>query len=445
MPTFCQGQEGCKNCTSFVPALTFWDLDQGVDFRGLELGYNCLDGSEPKRFLNFSIKGKNESKYIPLDEEDCTISNSRDNSNWNGSQIVSFSDYGDIIALTRWAWNQGGGFNNQIPCQEFYYEYEGGPFPGVCPHPCAPEGTPGAWNHPVPPENYSQSYSYNETLKQSFACSSKTTQNPYSQIQISTEQKYEPCYTVVSNVQNPAENGTYPCSYTAGNLVLQGSTGCTESKASSEASDGSYKSESSVTLSNELKLEVIKGYAANSLSTKWEIRKNNKPSNCNQDKCSVPWLTDPNDNSTLQQYTGEDACWGTSDWNNFGVPDLANYPLVPSKRIFRIAMGTKTFDDFVIRYGYTKIKGKVYMYVPPDPPDGTSPCDCAGKDNFTGQIFKEIDFTLQKDEIMWNFNERYSSYFVDLGVEVTGEGDQAAFAGQTVYLCYVITGLEKGE
>jgi hypothetical protein len=60
-------------------------------------------------------------------------------------------------------------------------------------------------------------------------------------------------------------------------------------------------------------------------------------------------------------------------------------------------------------------------------------------------VLVEIDFTLQQDEIMWDFNERYSSYFVDLGVEVTGEGEQAAFAGQTVYLCYVITGLEMGE
>ena len=444
MSSFCQSQEGCRNCTSFVPLLRFWDLDQGVDFRGLELGYNCLDGSEPKRFLNFSIKGRNESKYIPINEEDCTINNSRDDSKWSGSQTVRFSDYGDIIALTRWAWNQAGGFTNKIPCQVYYMGDEG-PLPGVCPYPCAPEGTPGAWNHPVPTEDYSQSYSYNETLKQSFACSSKTTQNPYSQIQISTQQKYEPCSTTVSNAQNPAENGTYPCSYTAGNLVLQGSTGCTESKGSFEQSDGSYKTESIVTLSNELKLEVIKGYAANSLSTKWEIRKNNKPINCNQDKCSVPWLTDPLDLSTLQQYTGKDACWGTSDWNNFLVPNLATYPLVPSRRIFRIAIGKKAFDDFVTRYSFKKIKGKVYMYVPLFQYDGTSPCNCEGKDNFTGQIFEEIDFSLQQDEIMWGFKEEYSSYFVDLGVEVTGEGDQAAFAGQTVNLCYVITGLEVGE
>jgi len=436
--SICSSEETCSACVPPVD-LRFFGLESKVDARGIGVGYGCLDGSQPLNFLNFIIKAFTSFVYTPA-EDDCTIENSQTRANWNGSQEIVVSQFGDLVVVGGDSWSDSGSNANAVPCQEFYYEYEGGPFPGECPHPCAPYGTPGAWNHPVPPLDYKANYDYKYSSKTTFRCSAKTQQNPYSQIVIDNKWNSTATNTVSSNRGNSSST-TVPGNQDIGGIVpgtlnLGGNSGCTNSDYN-YSDDGGYSANSSVILTNPVTTQYLAGKAKQAMEIKWGIKNSNQANNCNGDKCTLPYLTDRNDLSTLQQYTGEDACWFQLAWNNYQVPNVAAYPTVPSKAKFRVTAPKAQFDAWAIANTINSITGKVYIYTAPY---GDNPPCCGGIENFNGRILSEENFTIAVDgDVMWEAMPHSRMYYSELGIEITGEGGQSSFAGETVGFCVAIT------
>ena len=432
----CSSEEACSACLTPVD-LRFFAIESKVDARGIGVGYGCLDNSEPISFLGFLIRALTAFTFGPDPNDDCNTEGSQTMMNWNGSQEVKVSQFGDIVVVGSDSWTDQGSNFNRVPCQEYYIGNEG-PFPGECPYPCAPEGVEGAYNRPVPPLDYSANYNYKYNSKSTFGCSPKTAQNPTSTLVVQHKWNSIARNTVTSNREaggtttvngNQDIGGIIP-----GTLNLGGNSGCTNSEYSAE--DGGYSASSSVTLSNPVTEEYLAGIAKRAVQTQFGIRQANQAYNCNGDKCG--FAIGDGTGAVIGRYEGEDACWFQLGFNNYGVPDLATYPTVPSKAKFRITAPKAQFDQWAIANTVNSISGKVYIYTAPY---GEDPC-CGGLENFNGRILSEQSYTITVGgNVMWEGVPNFQMYYADLGIEINGEGDQMLFAGETVNFCAVITGV----